>query len=57
MLVEEQNLALISGDPDLLNGIDAEKLKASQFNYGQAFKGYMEGSQKCISMGSSCISI
>ena len=40
------NLALISGDPDLLNGIDAEKLKASQFNYGQAFKGYMEGSQK-----------
>ena len=51
------NLALISGDPDLLNGIDAEKLKASQFNYGQAFKGYMEGSKKCISMGSSCISI
>ena len=40
------NLALISDDPDLLNGIDSEKLKASQFNYGQAFKGYMEGSQK-----------
>ena len=40
------NLALLSGDPNLLNGIDPEKLKANQISYSQAFKGYMEGSQK-----------
>lgn len=34
------------GDPNLLNGIDPEKLKANQISYSQAFKGYMEGSQK-----------
>ena len=40
------NLALLSGDPNLLNGIDPEKLKANQMSYSQAFKGYMEGSQR-----------
>ncbi|GGG95370.1 aminopeptidase [Staphylococcus pragensis] len=40
------NLALLTEDPDLLNGIDSKKLKASQMKYAQAFKGYMEGSQK-----------
>lgn len=40
------NLALLTEDPDLLNGIDAEKLKAYQTKYAQSFKGYMEGSQK-----------
>ncbi|UDI77943.1 aminopeptidase [Staphylococcus taiwanensis] len=40
------NLALLSEDPDLLNGIDSKKLNASQMKYAQAFKGYMEGSQK-----------
>lgn len=40
------NLALLSGDPDLLNGIDSDKLKANQIEYSKAFKGYMEASQK-----------
>ena len=40
------NLALLTEDPDLLSGIDAEKLKAYQTKYSQGFKGYMEGSQK-----------
>ncbi|QLK86379.1 aminopeptidase [Staphylococcus sp. 17KM0847] len=40
------NLALITEDPDLLNGISAEKLSAKQFSYGKAFKPYMVESQK-----------
>ncbi|KIX91257.1 aminopeptidase T [Staphylococcus microti] len=40
------NLALLTEDPDLLNGIDANKLKATQLRYGQAFKPYMIQSQK-----------
>lgn len=40
------NLALLTEDPDLLNGIDSEKLKAYQFQYAKGFKGYMEASQK-----------
>ena len=39
------NLALLSGDPNLLNGIDPENSKPIKC-YSQAFKGYMEGSQK-----------
>ncbi|UXR71031.1 aminopeptidase [Staphylococcus sp. IVB6240] len=40
------NLSLLSEDPDLLNGIDSDKLKATQLRYGQAFKPYMIQSQK-----------
>ncbi|MCS4487291.1 aminopeptidase [Staphylococcus americanisciuri] len=40
------NLALLTEDPDLLNGIDAQKIKATQLRYGQAFKPYMILPQK-----------
>lgn len=40
------NLALIAEDPDLLNGIDGNKLKAFQAQYSKGFKSYMEASQK-----------
>lgn len=40
------NLALITQDPDLLNGIDNEKLGTFQRAYSTAYKGYMEKSQK-----------
>lgn len=40
------NLALIAEDPDLLNGIDGNKLKAFQAQYYKGFKPYMEASQK-----------
>ncbi|MDU3213573.1 MAG: aminopeptidase [Staphylococcus epidermidis] len=40
------NLALIAEDPELLNGIDAQKLKAYQTVYSKGFKPYMEASQK-----------
>src|SRR5699024_8564431 len=40
------NLALITQDPDLLNGIDRDKLSAFQKQYANAYKGYMESSQK-----------
>ncbi|MGO3114055.1 MAG: aminopeptidase [Staphylococcus saprophyticus] len=40
------NLALITQDPDLLNGIDSEKLSTYQRQYTTAYKGYMEASQK-----------
>ena len=40
------NLALIAEDPELLNGIDAHKLKAYQTVYSKGFKPYMEASQK-----------
>lgn len=40
------NLALIAEDPDLLNGIDGNKLKAFQAQYSKGFKPYMEASQK-----------
>ncbi|MFQ3854193.1 aminopeptidase [Staphylococcus parequorum] len=40
------NLALITQDPDLLNGIDRDKLAAFQRQYATAYKGYMEASQK-----------
>ncbi|REI05107.1 aminopeptidase [Staphylococcus felis] len=40
------NLALITEDPNLLNGIDSDKLRAAQFARGQAFKPYMVQSQK-----------
>lgn len=40
------NLALITQDPDLLNGIDSEKLSTYQRQYSTAYKGYMEASQK-----------
>lgn len=40
------NLALITQDPDLLNGIDSEKLSTYQRQYPTAYKGYMEASQK-----------
>ena len=40
------NLALITQDPDLLNGIDSEKLSIYQRQYSTAYKGYMEASQK-----------
>ena len=35
------NLALITKDPDLLNGIDGDKLSAFQRQYSMAYKGYM----------------
>ncbi|MCG7339858.1 aminopeptidase [Staphylococcus sp. ACRSN] len=40
------NLALITQDPDLLNGIDNDKLGTFQRAYSTAYKGYMEKSQK-----------
>ncbi|RIO26204.1 aminopeptidase [Staphylococcus saprophyticus] len=40
------NLALITQDPDLLNGIDSAKLSTYQRQYSTAYKGYMEASQK-----------
>ena len=40
------NLALITQDPDLLNGIDSEKLSTYQRQYSTAYKGHMEASQK-----------
>ncbi|MDK9858506.1 aminopeptidase [Staphylococcus equorum] len=40
------NLALITQDPDLLNGIDRDKLSTFQKQYATAYKGYMESSQK-----------
>ncbi|HLR18706.1 MAG TPA: aminopeptidase [Staphylococcus sp.] len=40
------NLALITQDPDLLNGIDRDKLATFQRQYSIAYKGYMEASQK-----------
>ena len=40
------NLALIAEDPELLNGIDAQKLKAYQTVYSKGFKPYLEASQK-----------
>ena len=40
------NLALITQDPDLLNGIDSDKLATFQRQYATAYKGYMEASQK-----------
>lgn len=40
------NLALITEDPNLLNGIDTNKLKAAQLNHSHAFKPYMVESQK-----------
>ncbi|MDN5696298.1 MAG: aminopeptidase, partial [Staphylococcus equorum] len=40
------NLALITQDPDLLNGIDRDKLSTFQKQYATAYKGYMEASQK-----------
>ncbi|WP_312573822.1 aminopeptidase [Staphylococcus saprophyticus] len=40
------NLALITQDPDLLNGIDSEKISTYQRQYSTAYKGYMEASQK-----------
>lgn len=40
------SLALITEDPDLLNGIDSEKLKAAQIQKSKAFKPYMVASQK-----------
>ncbi|WP_375794096.1 aminopeptidase, partial [Staphylococcus aureus] len=40
------NLALISEDPDLMNGIDSKKLQAFQQQNSRAFKGYMERVQK-----------
>ncbi|HGH0856366.1 TPA: aminopeptidase [Staphylococcus pseudintermedius] len=39
-------LALLSEDPDLLNGIDSDKLKAAQHQYAKAFKPYMIAAQK-----------
>ncbi|MBI5974725.1 aminopeptidase [Staphylococcus canis] len=40
------NLALITEDPDLLNGIDSDKLQAAQYAGSKAFKPYMIQSQK-----------
>ncbi|EHJ07548.1 aminopeptidase [Staphylococcus simiae] len=40
------NLALISEDPYLMEGIDSNKLQAAQQQYSSAYKGYMEGVQK-----------
>lgn len=40
------SLALITEDPDLLNGIDNDKLKAAQTQRSKAFKPYMIASQK-----------
>jgi len=40
------NLALITQDPDLLNGIDSDKLSTYQRQYSTAYKDYMEASQK-----------
>ncbi|GEQ06902.1 aminopeptidase [Staphylococcus gallinarum] len=40
------NLALITQDPDLLNGIGNDKLGTFQRAYSIAYKGYMEKSQK-----------
>lgn len=40
------NLALITQDPDLLNGIDRDKLATFQRQYSTAYKSYMEASQK-----------
>lgn len=40
------NLALISEDPDLMDGIDSQKLQAFQQQNARAFKGYMESVQK-----------
>lgn len=40
------NLALITQDPDLLNGIESDKLATFQRQYATAYKGYMEASQK-----------
>lgn len=38
-------LALITQDPDLLNGIESQKLSAYKREYGKAYKGYMQASQ------------
>ncbi|MFI9033332.1 aminopeptidase [Staphylococcus pasteuri] len=40
------NLAILTEGPDLLNGIDSNKLKAFQLQYSKGYKGYMEASQK-----------
>ncbi|HDG4623746.1 TPA: aminopeptidase [Staphylococcus aureus] len=40
------NLALISEDLDLMDGIDSQKLQAFQQQNARAFKGYMESVQK-----------
>ena len=40
------NLALISEDPDLMDGIDSQKLQAFPQQNARAFKGYMESVQK-----------
>lgn len=40
------NLALISEYPDLMDGIDSQKLQAFQQQNARAFKGYMESVQK-----------
>ncbi|HHW9888512.1 TPA: aminopeptidase [Staphylococcus aureus] len=40
------NLALISEDPDLMDGIDSQKLQTFQQQNARAFKGYMESVQK-----------
>ncbi|HCV1265159.1 TPA: aminopeptidase [Staphylococcus aureus] len=40
------NLALISEDPDLMDGIDSQKSQAFQQQNARAFKGYMESVQK-----------
>ena len=40
------NLALITEDPDLLQGMDSDKLRAYGKAYAEAYKGYMDESQK-----------
>ena len=45
------NLAILTEDPDLLNGIDSNKLKAFQLQYSKGYKGYMETSQKINFLG------
>ena len=45
------NLALIAEDPDLLNGIDVNKLKAYQAQYSKGFKPYMGSESKISSHG------
>ncbi len=39
-------IILISEDPDLMDGIDSQKLQAFQQQNARAFKGYMESVQK-----------
>ena len=51
------NLALISEDPDLMDGIDSQKLQAFQQQNARAFKDIWKVYKKSISMGRSCFSI